>query len=1068
MEESRSGAWRSAIGALALALLLWPGAAWAQPAAEDEAEAEAQEERDEPEGVEEIVVTGSRLRRDAFTSALPLTVITAERTTLAGLADTADILQSSSLASGTQIDNTFGGFITSGGPGANTFGLRGLGAERTLVLVNGRRFTPAGVRGQVSSVDLNSIPRVAIERFEILKDGASSVYGADAVAGVVNIITRKQFDELSINVRRFDKERDASDFSISWGKTGDRGYVDFALEYSNQSAIKRGERDWAYCDHRTLTNGGAFPSIFPGTSGGRVSGEPCFGSYYGNVLAGLQGLGNRFFGFNPQGSFGSANLPFTEDLFLDASGRLGRNIGSIGYRDHRDSFTEDLIPQESLIHLYGDGERDFDLDRVGWLGPVGDFLGTVTGSFELYYSRRGNNITGGYRPFFPEVSTRNPTAMQLGEEMLRYRQQLLSALADPGDPAPELGTLASDLPTLQPYLIAYDLLSPQTRADVSTYAIRGGLEGDLGRFHWEFIGGYSFSRGRWTYETWLKDRVARSLSAERNADGSLSCTLDRAQIAAASRGDSSVVDRIFREGEDPNCVAVDLFSEDAMLNGRLPANARDYLADWVRVRTSYDLATLDLEIEGALFDMPFGGGEVRGVFGLAWRSRAIDDIPPLAAREDNQWGFTSGNRTKGDDTVQEAYAEIEFPLLAGFAIGGVSVAEELTLNVSGRYTDQSSYSSGDTTYRGLLTWAINPIVRFRAAFGTSFRAPSLYQFHLSQNTGFVSGTLDPCSNFDTDIPGTIAYDNCQNLVDQGVIDPDFSSSGLRTISGGNPDLEAETSESITVGMVLTPDLASWLPALGLDLSLAVDFYNIEIEEAIGNLPASTIINRCYDSVGLTAPECALLGPRDSVSGEISRINTNLINIADERSSGFDITLRTEREFSFGELSVDLQGSRIITTAQNLTGDDLQEYKGHHSFPRWRGEADLSFERKAWRVNWSINYIGHTSEAPVWCRNGCTQGRNDPNPGAPNPNPGATNLTTASAAFFHNAWVTYEDPQERFVVSAGVRNLFNETPPVLGWRGFNAAEFSTISFNIPLGSGYDSHGRRAYVTLRYAF
>jgi len=1070
VEESRSGAWRSAIGALALALLLWPGAAWAQPAAEDEAEAEAQEERDEPEGVEEIVVTGSRIRRDAFTSALPLTVITAERSTLAGLADTADILQSSSLASGTQLDNTFGGFVTSGGPGANTFGLRGLGADRTLVLVNGRRFTPAGVRGQVSNVDLNSIPSVAIERFEILKDGASSVYGADAVAGVVNIITRKQFDELGIQVRRFDKESDASDISLSYGKTGDRGYVDFALQYSNQSAIKRSERDWAHCDHITLTNGRAFPSIFPGTSGGRVAGDRCFGSLYGTVIAGLGSpLGNQYFGFNPQGSFGNANLPFSEAFVQGADGRFRRNVGNLARLDDRAWFNADLIPQESLIQFYGDGERDFDLDRVGWLGPVGDFFGTVTGNFELYYTRRRNILTSGYRQLFPFVSTQNPTAMQLGEEILRYRQQVLGVLAAAaGVPAPALGTLENDLPTLQPIAIAYELLSPKTDVEVSTYAIRGGLGGDLGRFHWEFTGGYSFSRGEWNYETWLKDRVARSLSAERNADGSLSCVLDRTQLTAASRGDSSVVSRIFREGEDPNCVAVDLFSEDALLNGRLPANARDYLSDWVRLKTSSELATLDLEVEGALFELPFGGGEVRGVIGLTWRARSLDDIPPLVAREDNQWGFTAANRTKGDDTVQEVYAEIEFPLLAGFAIGGISVAEELTFNVSGRYTDQSSYGS-DTTYRGLLTWAINPIVRLRAAFGTSFRAPSLYEFHLAQQTGFVAGSLDPCHNFDTDIPGSVAYDNCQSLVNQGVIDPDFSSSGLLTVSGGNPDLEAETSESLTVGLVLTPDLANWLPALGLDLSLAVDFYNIEIEDAIDDLPASTILNRCYDSVGLTAPECSLIGPRDSMSGEISRINSNFINIADERSSGFDITLRTEREFSFGELRVFLQGSRIITTAQNLTGDDLLEYKGHHTFPRWRGEADISFDRKEWRFNWSINYIGHTSEDPIWCSNGCTQSRNDPNPGAPNPNPGVTNITTASAAFFHNAWVTYEDPQNRFLVSAGVRNLFNKAPPAPGATGLgNPARFSNISYNIPIGGGYDIHGRRAYVTLLYNF
>ena len=1057
VEESRSGAWRSAIGALALALLLWPGAAWAQPAADDEAEAEAQEERDEPEGVEEIVVTGSRIRRDAFTSALPITVITAEDSIVAGLADSAEILQSSSLASGTQIDNTFVGFVTSGGAGANTFGLRGLGADRTLILVNGRRFTPAGVRGQVNNVDLNSIPYVAIERYEILKDGASSVYGADAVAGVVNIITRKQFDELRLNVRRFDKETDAGDISLSWGKTGDRGYVDFAVQYSHQGAIKRSEREWAHCDHRTRTDGGVFPSIFPATSGGRVGAERCFGSYYGTAIAVMRNIGTQFFGYTPEGNFGDANLRFASPgNFEPGNIRIRRNVGNLAYRDDRNSFNQDLIPRESLIQAYSDGERDFDLDRVGWLGPVGDFIGTVTGNFEAYYTRRKNLLTGSYRQFFPDVSTQNPTAMPLGLEALRWRQNALinEFGLSATHPAAAMGTLEDDLPTLQPVVLANNMLSPATEVTVSTYALRGGLKGDLGRFNWSFLAGYSISRGRWTYETWLKDRVARSLSAERNADGRLSCIIDRTQLAAAAGSDEDLADQIINEGPDANCVAIDLFSEDAMLNGRLPQNAVDYISDKVLTNTSYDLVTLNFDVEGALFDLP--AGEVRGVLGLEWRSRELDDIPPLAAREDNQWGFTSGSRTKGDDTVSEAYAEIEFPILVGFAIGGISVAEELTFNASGRYTDQSSYGS-DTTYRGLLSWAINPIVRLRSAYGTSFRAPSLYEFYLAQQTGFVSGTLDPCNGHDTNTPGSVAYDNCQDLVDQGVIQPDFTSSSLRTLSGGNPDLKAETSKSLTIGLVLTPDLAGWLPVLGLDLSLAVDFYDIKIKQSISRLPSRDILNRCYGSPGLTAPECGLLGPRSMMNGEITSVSTNFINIAAERSTGFDITLRTEREFSFGELTVNMQGSRVISTAYDLTGDALQEQKGHHSTPRWRGEALIRFQRKAWAVNWNIDYIGRTRENPVWCRNGCS-----------NSNPGATNLNIASAAFFHDAFLTYRDPLNRFLVSAGVRNMFNRTPPVLGWRGYDAAEFSTIAYNIPLGAGYDISGRRAYVTVAYNF
>jgi iron complex outermembrane receptor protein len=145
-----------------------------------------------PAGKGEIVVTGSRLRRDERTSADPLTVIDPTVQTREGRLDTAEILQSSPLAAGsTQITSTISSnFVVNGGEGVQTISLRGLGANRTLVLLNGRRAGPAGVRGGVSAFDLNVIPQDVIQSVEILKTGASSIYGSDAIAGVVNLITK--------------------------------------------------------------------------------------------------------------------------------------------------------------------------------------------------------------------------------------------------------------------------------------------------------------------------------------------------------------------------------------------------------------------------------------------------------------------------------------------------------------------------------------------------------------------------------------------------------------------------------------------------------------------------------------------------------------------------------------------------------------------------------------------------------------------------------------------------------------------------------------------------------------
>ena len=166
----------------------------------DEAD-EIQELLDEGDAVEEVIVTGSRLKRNSFDSASPLQIISGDISREVGLFDTAEILQTTSQTSGVQINNSFNTFVLDNGLGAATIGYRGLGTDRTLVLVNGRRIGPAGVGGAPSAADLNLIPTVLIERIENVFDGASAVYGSDAVAGISNIILRSDVDgfELFVN-----------------------------------------------------------------------------------------------------------------------------------------------------------------------------------------------------------------------------------------------------------------------------------------------------------------------------------------------------------------------------------------------------------------------------------------------------------------------------------------------------------------------------------------------------------------------------------------------------------------------------------------------------------------------------------------------------------------------------------------------------------------------------------------------------------------------------------------------------------------------------------------------------
>lgn len=204
-----------------------------------------------------VTVTGSLIRRQEYESISPVEVITADTSVDMGQVDAAEYIQKSSVAAGsTQFNNQFGGFVIEGGTGIQSVSLRGLGAQRSLVLLNGHRPGPAGTRGQVGAFDLNVIPTSLIQRVEILKDGASSIYGSDAVAGVVNIITRADIDSPELNISgRLPLESGGGSFSVS-GATGwkfDSGNIVAGVQWQKFEPLKVGDRKFFSCPQDLFT-----------------------------------------------------------------------------------------------------------------------------------------------------------------------------------------------------------------------------------------------------------------------------------------------------------------------------------------------------------------------------------------------------------------------------------------------------------------------------------------------------------------------------------------------------------------------------------------------------------------------------------------------------------------------------------------------------------------------------------------------------------------------------------------------------------------------------------------------
>ncbi len=338
---------------------------------------------DDAKEIEEIVVVGSRIKRDSFSSSSPIDIVLADVAKVRGITDIATLLQTTTVAAGspqvTSASSTR--FLENGGAGASTLSLRGLGANRTLILLNGRRAGPAGTRGRVSSFDLNVLPLAALERAEILKDGASSIYGSDAVAGVVNLITKKG-DGGTVNVytsQPSDSGGEEFRISGSWGRIFDRGNFRVTADYYKESKLAKGDRDYFRCGEQYIFDpdtGQRRDTIDPRTetphctdlrwghvwiydyqdAGGNVPSSGFLLSqfdYDGDLAQFIPGYavdpGNPDFLVAPPGFF-----PVSYDVASDG----------VTNADHPFQDESSLVPQTELTTIYAEGEIDISDDMT--------------------------------------------------------------------------------------------------------------------------------------------------------------------------------------------------------------------------------------------------------------------------------------------------------------------------------------------------------------------------------------------------------------------------------------------------------------------------------------------------------------------------------------------------------------------------------------------------------------------------------------------------------------------------------------------------------------------------------
>lgn len=984
----------------------------------------AQTETAEEATEEEIVIVGSRLRRDNFTTDAPVQVITREENTLAGLISSTEALQSNAVTSGAgQIDSLFGGFVVNGGNGVNTLGLRGFGPTSTLILLNGRRLTPAGTRGAVGAADLNTIPTALVDSIMILKDGASSIYGSDAVAGVVNIITNDDLEGFVLEGQHnFVEAGGGEQTRVSLAGGGSIGALSLigSVEYYDRAAQLYRDREWSRCPGdglRDPATGEPIVEIDPLTGE-----EECWSINFTNSA----GVTVNTIGTATRPGFGGPGAPFTGNFnrwrpnsFVgdgtpggppdQLDGFEGVNGGGFGFAN-RDTFDPRMLDQDffspaNTLNVFLAGAYD--------LGGSDEFYG------ELLFSRRESTSTN-----FIQLSLDYPNNPLLPAELRTGPAFLPSALPVPGPvgyPAP------ADYPTqVRAFIGLGNMTSSQ---EVEYTRLVGGIRGDLDAFegwNYDLVLSYGRNEGASTTRNFLVDRLFNSLVIAPAAGGEppeLVRTVDGVDYVC----EITLVDPSY------GCIPAPALTTDTVA-GRLPTDWLDWAYLPLTETNIYDEASLSLVFDGPLFTLP--AGEVLSAWGVEIREGTIDATPSDPAQNFNVYNFTSGGPTRGSDAVREVFGEVEIPILAD-----APLAQSLTANVSGRYTDYDSYGS-DSTYKVGGTWSPMDGLTFRATRGTSYRAPALFEQFLGPTTGFQSSNVDPCDDYGALPPTSQVYINC----DAELGNPAFiQTSGITVFGGGGAatGLFAETSDNSTIGVIWRPldDRSSWG-----ELSFAADRFSIELNDSIARIGPANILTTCYNDPNQAAQPLCTLFTRDPVTNRLT-VFDNFTNIASQMAEGWDYGLRYIREVGEGELTTNVNVTQFTTQDfQLLPTFAPLDFNGRLGFPEMSGNAVVNYELGPWLLHYGMEWVQRMDESAAF---GVDESV-DP-----------FDMSTEDY-FLHDASVRYS--AENYTVIVGVRNLLDEQPDRISALGLSAASVGAT----PLFSGFDYAGRQFFVNIQTRF
>jgi outer membrane receptor protein involved in Fe transport len=930
----------------------------------------------EQQTLAEVVVTGSRLVRSDLSAPSPVTIVNEEAIQLSG--DTtveAVINELPQLSAGNNSSVN-----SAGGSGVLTANLRGLGATRTLTLVNGRRFIPANSQG---SVDLATIPTALVERVEIITGGASAVYGSDAIAGAVNFLLRDDFEGLQVGVQYGEtSESDGRQvqYDALFGSNFDegRGNVTVYASHAKRDPVFMQDRDFS----RIPLNAALGPSGSGNIPGGRVSLSAAqinslnVGGGPGVIPIGPEGCTTPVSSirFGADGQVLRHCDP--ETLYNYAAGNyLLRPLERTQFSGLAHYEINDAVEAYADVH-YALAENEFQ--------QAADSLAIVTGS----------------NPYFEVLNyATNPVLSPAVRAMFVNNPQIFDPDGDGN--ARISGGISRRVDELGLRNFAFERNTLGT-----TLGLRGDFPMGEYTWRWDVFGQYQRSRtDEAVHNTMSPARMSLGLNSTTNASGQVVC-----------------VTQVF------GCVPVNPFG-----TGSITPEAAAFISPARSSSDHFERSVAGASLAGEFLKLP--AGPISAAVGYEYRS---DDYEFLPGATDlaKEYGSASRGITAGGYDVSEFFGEVRVPLLADLPLVNV-----LAIEGAIRMSDYSNIGPVET-WRAGLEWGPVEWLRFRGAYNVAIRAPNINELFAPIQEGFSPGN-DPCAAVRN--PSQAQKDFC---VQQGVPAAEINNFvqaalGFSQVSGGNPNLKEETSDTMTFGAVLRLSR----------FNLAVDYYEIEVEDAVDTINAQTTLDVCYQLLDANSEPCRAI-TRLPGNGQVFQVRASNSNIASLSVKGVDLSadytmpLPDAVAFSGGaDLTLQLQTGWLFERTRQLVGAAAIDCAGFFGSctaqgaggsPDFKGIFAAAYTSGPLMVRTQLRYIGGLEPLAAI----------------------AASTPVVADAVTYVDFATTVQVGEKLELYGGIDNAFDEQPPLLtsSWGGDANTDVTM----------YDVVGRRYFVGLRARF